>query len=111
MTSESNISIPLHHISQGLILHIYPEGNSRVFKIDEAEAEEYGESPYQILESQTYEYAFNKNGYRLKCDYNDNIVRQSRREKYSGRINPSYFVGTLKLNVYHKKKNINNEGF
>ena len=111
MTSESHISIPLPHISQGLILHIYPEGNSRVFKIDEAEAEEFGESPYQILESQTYEYAFNKKGYRLKCDYNDNIVRQSRREKYSGRINPSYFVGTLKLNVYHKKKNLSNESF
>ncbi|MDG4946365.1 DUF2357 domain-containing protein [Weeksellaceae bacterium KMM 9713] len=111
MTPKNHISIPLNHISQGLILHIYPEGNSRVFKIDDAEAEEYGESPYQILESQTYEYAFNKKGYRLKCDYNDNVVKQSRREKYSGRINPSYFVGTLKLNVYHKKKNLNNENF
>lgn len=105
MAKADHISIPLSYITPGLFLNIYPEGNSSVFKIEEEEASRYGEVPYQILESQSYEYAFNKNGYRLGCD-NKSIIKQSKREKFSGRINPSYYVGTLKLNITHKKKEL-----
>lgn len=105
---ENHISIPLYHISEDLELKIFPEGNSRVFKIEDAEAEKYGEVPFQILESQSYEYSFSKKGYRLACDYG-NIVIQSHREKFSGKINPSYFVGTLRLNVSHKEKSLKDE--
>lgn len=105
MAEEKHISIPLSHIAEDLELHIFPEGESEVFKIEEAEAIEFGEFPYQILESQSYEYAFNNNEYCLSCD-NKGIVKQSHREKFSGRINPSYYVGTLKLNITHKEKEL-----
>jgi predicted component of viral defense system (DUF524 family) len=105
MAKEKHISIPLSNIAEDLELHIFPEGKSKVFKIEEAEAIEFGEFPYQILESQSYEYAFNKKGYRLSCD-NKSIVKQSHREKFSGKINPSFYVGTLKLNITHKEKEL-----
>lgn len=105
MAKEKHISIPLSHIAEDLELHIFPEGKSKVFKIEETEALEFGEFPYQILESQSYEYAFNKKEYRLDCD-NKSIVKQSHREKFSGKINPSYYVGTLKLNITHKEKEL-----
>ncbi|WP_028871689.1 DUF2357 domain-containing protein [Psychroserpens burtonensis] len=108
MAEVKHISIPLKHISKDLELKIFPEGYSRIFKIEETEANEFGEVSFQILESQSYEYAFNKKGYRLSCD-NKSIVKQSNREKYTGRINPSYFVGTLKLNLTHKKKTLSRE--
>ena len=102
MAKEKHISIPLFQIAEDLELRIFPEGKSKVFKIEATEAIEFGEFPYQILESQSYEYAFNKKSYRLSCD-NKGIIKQSHREKNSGRINPGYFVGTLKLNITHKE--------
>ncbi|QCX40043.1 DUF2357 domain-containing protein [Aureibaculum algae] len=108
MAEVNHISIPLYHISKNLELKIFPEGYSRIFKIDEIEADAFGEIPFQILESQSYEYAFNKVGYRLSCDYN-NVIKQSHREKHTGRINPSFFVGTLKLNLTHNQKTLDRE--
>ena len=105
MAKEKHISIPLGHISENLELHIFPEGESKVFKIEEAEAIEFGEFPFQILESQSYEYAFNNKSYRLSCD-NKGLVKQSHRENFSGKINPSFYVGTLKLNITHKEKEL-----
>jgi len=105
MAKGKHISIPLSHIAKDLELHIFPEGKSEVFKIEEAEALEFGEFPYQILESQSYEYAFSDKGYRLSCD-NKGIVKESHREEFSGRVNPSYYVGTLKLNITHKEKEL-----
>lgn len=105
MAKKTHITIPLSDIAEDLELHIFPEGESKVFKIEEAEAIEFGEFPYQILESQSYEYAFNNKAYRLSCD-NNGIVKQSHREKFTGRINPSYYVGTLKFNISHKEKEL-----
>ncbi|WP_298904388.1 DUF2357 domain-containing protein [uncultured Psychroserpens sp.] len=108
MAEVKHISIPLNHISKDLELNIFPEGYSKLYKIEELEANTFGEAPFQILESQSYEYAFNKKGYRLSCD-NKSIITQSNREKHSGRINPSYYVGTLKLNLHHKEKHLTRE--
>lgn len=108
MAEVKYISIPLYHISKDLELKIFPEGYSRIFKIEEPEANAFGEVPFQILESQSYEYAFSKKDYRLSCD-NKSIIKQSNREKHSGRINPSYYVGTLKLNLTHKEKSLSRE--
>ena len=105
MDKKKHISIPLPHIAEDLELHVYEIDNSKVFKIEEAEAIKFGEFPFQILESQSYEYAFNKEGYRLSCD-NKSIIKQSHREEFSGKINSNYFVGTLKLNITHKEKEL-----
>lgn len=103
MFVNKNISIPLNHIQKDLVLKIFPEGKSKLYQIDEAEANMFGEVPYQISESKSYEYEFSDLAYRLSCDI-ENIVNQSHREKHTGRVNPSFFVGTLKLIVRHKDR-------
>ena len=50
------LEIPLNHIESGLVLTIYPEGNSEIREIDDLVAKEFSESKYQILEGNTYEY-------------------------------------------------------
>ena len=101
MAVNEYISIPLDHIQKDLILKVFPEGNSKLYLIDDAEAETFGEVPYQILESQSYEYEFSDKAFRLSCDFKS-IVKQSHREKHTGRINPSFFVGSLKLIIKQK---------
>lgn len=61
------LEIPLNHIESGLVLTIYPEGNSEIREIDDLVAKEFSESKYQILEGNTYEYYFNKGNYQLSA--------------------------------------------
>ncbi|RZK03412.1 MAG: DUF2357 domain-containing protein, partial [Flavobacterium sp.] len=73
-----------------------PENSAKLFQISEEVAQENGESIFQILEGNFYEYFFSKKTYRLKCD---GIVYQSKRDHYRGRIVPNIYVGTLTLFV------------
>jgi predicted component of viral defense system (DUF524 family) len=91
------IQIPLTFFNETDCLQIYPENNAKLYQITEDEANENGESIFQILEGNCYEYAFNNNKYRLKC--NDGIVIPSKREQSHGRIVPNIYVGTLTLFV------------
>jgi predicted component of viral defense system (DUF524 family) len=95
---KQHIQIPLTFFNENDVLDIYPEGNAKLFQISENEATENGESIFQILEGNNYEYAFSKTNYRLKCSI-DGVVSQSKREKSIGRIVPNIYVGTLTLFV------------
>lgn len=95
---EHCLQIPLDEIDSGLILSIYLEGNSDFRIIDAFEANEFSESPYQILEGNTYEYNFNKSTYQLKANI-PGIVIPSKRHASSGRIVPNIYVGTLILEI------------
>ncbi|AYM99376.1 DUF2357 domain-containing protein [Chryseobacterium sp. 3008163] len=88
------IRIPLPFFSDEDFLEIYPENEAKLFQISEEVARENGESVFQILEGNFYEYFFSKKTYRLKCD---SIVYQSKRDRYRGRIVPNIYVGTLTL--------------
>ena len=90
------IRIPLPFFSNEDFLEIYPENRAKLFQISEEVAQENGESIFQILEGNFYEYSFSKKTYRLKCD---GIVYQSKRDHYRGRIVPNIYVGTLTLFV------------
>lgn len=92
------IQIPLTFFNETDFLEIYPENKGRLFEISEEEANENGESTFQILEGNSYEYAFNNKNYRLNCSI-DGLVSQSKREPSLGRIVPNIYVGTLTLFV------------
>jgi len=95
---KQRIRIPLSFFTQEDFLDIYPENKARLFEIPEDEANENGESPFQILEGNSYEYAFTNKKYRLCCSI-DGVVSQSKREASVGRIVPNIYVGTLSLFV------------
>lgn len=95
------IRIPLPFFSDEDYLEIYPENKAKLFQISEEVAQENGESIFQILEGNSYEYAFSEKKYRLKCSI-DGIVFQSRRDASLGRIVPNIYVGTLTLFVTDK---------
>ena len=92
------LEIPLNHIESGLVLTIYPEGNSEIREIDDLVAKEFSESKYQILEGNTYEYYFNKGNYQLSASILG-IVIPSKKHTTSGRIVPNIYVGTLALDI------------
>ena len=95
---KQNIQIPLTFFNQTDFLEIYPENKARLFEVTEDEANENGESVFQILEGNSYEYAFTNQKYRLNCSI-DGIISQSKREPSQGRIVPNTYVGTLTLFV------------
>lgn len=90
------IKIPFDIFNKDVTLSIYPENKARLFEISEEEANENGESLFQILEGNCYEYAFTNKEYRLNCSI-DGVVSQSKREPSVGRIVPNIYVGTLTL--------------
>ena len=102
---EHCLQIPLDEIESGLTLSIDPEGNSDFRVIDTLEADEFSESPHQILEGNTYEYDFNQSSYQLKADV-PGIVIPSKRHASSGRIVPNIYVGTLTLEIVDRENNI-----
>jgi predicted component of viral defense system (DUF524 family) len=93
---KHHIQIPLTFFNETDFLEIYPENKAYLFEISEEEANENGESTFQILEGNSYEYAFTNNKYRLNCSI-DGIVSQSKRDPSLGRIVPNIYVGTLTL--------------
>lgn len=93
---KQHIQIPLTFFNETDILEIYPENKARLFEISEDEANENGESIFQILEGNSYEYAFTSEQYRLNCSI-EGVVSQSKREPSVGRIVPNIYVGTLTL--------------
>lgn len=97
---KQHIRIPLPLFNETDFLEIYPENKARLFEITENEANENGESIFQILEGNSYEYAFTDDKYRLNCSI-DGVVSHSKREPSQGRIVPNIYVGTLTLFVIH----------
>jgi predicted component of viral defense system (DUF524 family) len=98
LETKQHIQIPLTFFNETDFLEIYPENKARIFEITEDEANENGESTFQILEGNSYEYAFTNKKYRLNCRI-DGVVSQSKREASLGRIVPNIYVGTLTLYV------------
>lgn len=95
---KQHIQIQLTFFNETDFLEIYPESKARLFEITEDEATENGESTFQILEGNSYEYAFTNKKYRLNCSIGG-LVSESKREPSQGRIVPNIYVGTLTLFV------------
>lgn len=95
---EPHIRIPISYFKEDDFLEIYPENKAIAKEISIEEAQENGESNFQILEGNTYEYAFTNSNLRLSCSY-QGITSQSKKNASSGRIVPNVFVGTLSLYI------------
>lgn len=98
MTHLKEIVIPLS-FDESEELHLCSEQDKRksLFKLEESEASQYGESRFQIVEGCSYEYYFEKGKYKLVAD---EIISVSKRDKSAGRIVPNIYVGRLPLQVF-----------
>ena len=84
--------------NEDFILFAEQDNRDSLHIIDENEANEFGESRYQILEGCSYEYVFQKKKYYLK---GSEIIVISKRDKASGRIVPNIYVGRLPLEIWN----------
>ena len=96
--NEILIPIPYNVFNKDVTLTIYPENTSKLFLVSFDEAQENGESQFQILEGKSYDYVISDKDFRLTCSYKG-IVSQRVRDLSSGRIVPNIYVGTLSLNL------------
>lgn len=96
--NELHIPIPFDVFNKSVSLSIYPENSSKLFLLLEEEAMQNGESSYQILEGNGYDYTISDKDFILDCSYKG-IVTRLAREQFSGRIVPNIYVGTLTLDL------------
>ncbi len=99
--AENKLSIPIKLSNGTIFLILFGESNDEIL-LNLNDAEENGESPFQIIEGCSYEYKLPK-GYSLH-GYKD-IISQSKVHKFSGRITPNIYVGTLVINVLDSEQN------
>ena len=91
-------------IKDGLSLTLYPIGeHAKIFEIDPAEAQEFGEAPIQILEAKRYEYELSNKEYQLR-EAKGLITPSKNTSSSRGIIAPGNYVGTLELNILSKKE-------
>jgi predicted component of viral defense system (DUF524 family) len=93
---ELHIPISYDVFNKNVILFVYPENSSKLYQLSEEEAKQNGESQYQILEGNSYDYTISDKDFRLNCSYTG-IVTKLTRDPSSGRIVPNIYVGTLSL--------------
>lgn len=110
---KSEIKISLDNIENNLELYVYGNRKETLYIIDNEIALENGQSIYQIIEGNFYNYYFKldkkaTNKYQLKENI---IVKNALREDVSeGRISPNIYVGSLPLTIYNKETNFEFEG-
>lgn len=94
--NKLTISLPLS-AKRLVTIEIFSETSSNdIFLVSQEEANENGESTYQIVEGHAYEYGI-EGGYLL--EQINGIVTQSKRNNNQGRIVPGIYVGTLSINI------------
>ncbi len=101
MIKIPEISIPLSSISSDLALYIYEEVDGTLYELEDSEANENGESKYQVLEGKSYNYYFKNPHFQLK-EIAGITINAKRKDVSEGRINTSTYVGTLTLYVINK---------
>ena len=84
-------------ISKDVQILLFPIGeNARIFEIDTAEADEFGEAPIQILESKQYEYEFSDPSYQFNSSW---CTPSKKTNSGRGTIAPGNYVGTMELDI------------
>ena len=92
MTKPLKIPIDVVH---GAMLQVYPlSQNAKVF--DDEQAADLGESRWQLVEGEEYEYEFSDNRFRFK---EHELVRPSKSSPSRGWIKTGIYVGCLTLTV------------
>ena len=100
--TQDLFKITLDDVYPGLSLEIITETNAYARQISTFDAEEYGESIYQIFEGQSYEYEIvGSDRYSLSAPIKG-IVLPSKKDKSRGRLYPNIYVGKLVLFIIDK---------
>ena len=97
----SNYCIPIvTKKGKSLTLEIYPETENSYREIPVEEAEEFGESKFQICEGKAYQYAFSIPEYRFVILKElEKVISVSAKHPNEGRITPGIYTGTLQIKV------------
>lgn len=96
-----SLSIPFS-LGNGTFGHVtlYEETPDTLFIIDQDEAADFGESPFQLVEGKSYEYALPP-GYAFEAS---EMIRPSRIEPHKGRMVTNTFVGAFETDIlYHSE--------
>jgi predicted component of viral defense system (DUF524 family) len=97
MLEKQEIQIDLSAIEADLLLGIYALKPNTLFDAKDT-AEKNNEERYQLMEGCFYDFEINDNRYTLLNPF-DNIVQPHKRLKYTGRIAPNIYVGSLEITV------------
>lgn len=98
---ENKLVIPVSVNGEVISLTIFGESTT-LFNIPANDAIENGESEFQLVEGNFYEYQLSSEEYHLNAP---EIVTPSRIKKSYGRISPNIYVGTLTVEVCNAKTN------
>ncbi|GEM_PF-2768072 len=98
-TNCSSVKLDLNHICPVLILTIDAKKDNSLFDCNDAEQE--GESRYQLMEGSFYDYEFSDSNYIFK---KAEFIQAHTRNQHIGIIAPNIYVGTLTLEIVHKEK-------
>ncbi len=97
---DSSIEIILQPDNHSrIVVVIHEESPGTLALLTKEEAQEYGESPYQLLEGERYEYELPP-GYSLE---RSPLVQPSRIRPHNGRILTNTSVGLLELDVLYRE--------
>jgi hypothetical protein len=101
---DNKLVIPVSVKGDVISLTIYGESssNSTLFQIPHSDATENGESEFQLVEGNFYEYQLSSDEYYLNPS---EIISNSKFKKSFGRIAPNIYVGTLTLEVLDARTN------
>src|ERR1035438_4417785 len=100
------LDLKIHlHDKDELNIQLFAESASdnTLFQISEAEAFQYNEAFYQIIEGCSYEYIID-DGYFLGAI--QNVVCPSHIQKSIGRITPNTYVGTLTIPIRSEERRV-----
>ncbi|MEE4198598.1 MAG: DUF2357 domain-containing protein [Bacteroidales bacterium] len=95
------MNINLDHIEEGLQLIIDAKADNSLYFL--SDALENGEAPHQLIEGYYYDYELNNTNCALAKSH---IIQPHSRKKHLGTIAPNIYVGTLKIPVLKKGKEI-----
>ncbi|MEO7990793.1 MAG: DUF2357 domain-containing protein [Chryseolinea sp.] len=103
IANKQIIPLKVNGVPLDFILFGENESAQTTFRIPEIEAQEFGEAEYQIIEGNYYEYELTSEKYCLETS---EIVTHSRRNKWTGRLSPNIYVGTLAINILGATDNL-----
>lgn len=104
IVNKDFLTIPLEHLSKDFFLEIHPISGKKNTLFHDDEAYQHNESPFQVIEGNSYFYKLNNpNEWRINTKNTQGVFRSFSNE-VEGAFNPNIFVGTFQIPL------INNSG-
>lgn len=89
--------IPLEHLTKDFFLEIHPISGKKNTLFQDDEAHQYNESPFQVIEGNSYFYKLKNQGdWKLNSENTQGVFR-SFSNGVEGAFNPNIFVGTFQI--------------